>query len=197
MSAPFHHDAIGIEVTFPPSENGVAPHTKRFTHAEVSALTNYDALNLGLPLTMEAVMVLRIEGRIDMPNFSIRHSIEPFNHMHPWTVYRREGALLFVGERVMRLNPYQLKVFNALDAMHAAGTDVAERLRVWSKLVESIDVGRKSHVIVEGELPYLRLVMTEQFPASAMTRRDGLLTPASHAQGATWAMESGRKYYIR
>ncbi len=186
----------GVTITLPPTTK--APSTTRqLSFAEVAALTDYDALALGLPLYMQAVIVLRIDGRIDAPDFAITHSVEPFNHMHSWTMYRREGAFILVGARVMRLNPIQLCVLELLDAMRAADGDVAQRLFLWEQLLSPLHAGKQSHVLVQNDLPNIRLSIMDTLPLQAMTRAGKILKTVAKAPEARWAMGAGRRYYIR
>lgn len=165
--------------------------------AEIAALTDYDALQQGQPLYMQAALVVQVDGRIDAPDFALRYTIEPFNHMHAWPVHRREGAVLIVGERRMRLNTYQLTTFELMEAMVAAGENVATRLTLWERLMEPLHAGRKTHVIVAGELANIRISRVAAFPSGAMTRIGKMLRPVAVEPGARWAMEPGRRYYLR
>ena len=168
-----------------------------FSHEELAAKTDYDALALGLPRTMEATLVLRIEGRIDGPEFCIIPSFEPFHHAHPWLAYRRVGALLFVGERMMRLNLQQMRVLDALDVMNAAGPDVAARLRAWSQLHDALHITGRHQVLVENDLPYLRIYLVNHLPPQSKTRiGKQIVSVADHPQ-TPWSMEAGRRYYLR
>lgn len=183
-------DAQGVTVSRPDG-------TQRLTHAQVAALNNYDAQAVGLPRHMMATVVLNIEGRIDLPGFRLAHLIEPFNHMQPWLVYRRTGALMWVGERMMRLNPIQLRVLDAVAALDDAGADIAKRLRAWSELAEALHVPGRHHVLVENDLPRLRITSTQTLPANAMTREGNTLRRVRDLPEARWAMEPGRRYYLR
>ncbi len=183
-------DAEGVTLLLP-------GRTQHLSHADVAALNNYDAQALGLPRHMAAMVVLAVEGRIDLPGFRITHSIEPFNHMQPWRVYRRVGALLWVGERVLRLNSIQLRALDAVAALEQAEDDIAARLRAWSALVAVLHVQGRHHLLVQDELPRLRITSVASFPAKAMTRVEKQLHLASEVPEAKWAMESGRRYYLR
>ena len=171
--------------------------TQRMSHEEVAALNNYDARMLGLPDAMEAVLSVAIEGRIDMPQFAVRCRIEPFDHLQPWAVYKREGAFVAVGARVMRLNLQQFNVFKALDAMQAARGDVAARLRAWPALEKALHAGGSNHVLMQSDIPLLRVIHASQLPPQAMTRDGAQLKRAFSVPDAAWAMDAGRRYYLR
>ncbi|MFM9889643.1 MAG: hypothetical protein ACKVOE_03220 [Rickettsiales bacterium] len=162
---------------------------------DIAALSNYDAAALQLPLFMDAVLVVRILGRIDLPDFRIEHTFEPLNHMHAWVSYRREGALLYVGERAMRLNPQQLEMLNALHAVTQAGENVATRLRAWPRFNAALNVVRHHHVVVAGSIPHLRIQMVEQLPPGTFTRHERLLQPVAARPKNEWSMAPGRRYF--
>lgn len=184
-----HFDEQGVTVS--PASGGQV----LLSHDQVAALSNYEAHGLGLPSLMEATLTLRAEGRIDMPGFHLQLQIEPFDQAHPWLVYGRVGALLFVGERQHRLSLQQWRVFEAVDAIRRAGRDVAARLRAWPALMAALHMHGNGHVLVLGELPHLRIGEVTAFPEGALTRAGTRLSPAESA--STWAMTAGRRYWLR
>ena len=177
------------------TENLQPPQAPRMDDEAVAALSNYDAAALGLPLHMDAVLVVRILGRIDLPDFRIVCAYEPLNHMHAWVSCRREGALLYVGERAMRLNPQQLEVLDALNAVMAAGEDVAARLHAWPRFNAALNVVRRHHVVVEGSVPHLRIQRVAQLPTGTLTRHGRALAPVAAHPNSAWSMAPGRRYF--
>jgi hypothetical protein len=199
MTAPqptYRIEEQGVMVSLPPTKKAPS-EMRQLSFKEVAALTDYDALALGLPLLMQAVVVLRVDGRIDTPDFTLTYTVEPFNHMHPYAAHQREGCFLKVGTRVMRLNPQQFEVLERIDAMRAAGEDIAARLTVWEQLMQPLHAGKRSYVLVQNDLPNLRISMTPSLPARAMTRVGKLLKPVANVPAARWAMDAGRRYYVR
>lgn len=184
-----HFDEHGVKVS------SVSGGQALLSHAQVASLSNYEAHGLGLPPLMEATLTLRAEGRIDMPLFRLQLQIEPFDQAHPWLVYGRVGALLFVGERQYRLSLQQWRVFEAADAILRAGRDVAGRLRAWPALMAALHMQGNGHVLVLGELPHLRIGEVVAFPDGALTRVGTRLSPAETA--SAWAMTAGRRYWLR
>ncbi len=179
--------------------NGVtvkAASSVRFTHEEVASLTNYEAKLKGLPNFMEALLLLTFEARIDSPNFRVEHVIEPFNHMHPWVRYERVGALLIVGERVMRLNMKQMRVMDALDGLRAAGGDVAARLQSWVVLMEALHSVGRQQVVILNEPPRVMLTRLARLPEDSFTREGKRLVPLAQMPKARWSMDAGKRYYI-
>lgn len=171
-------------------------HGERFlTHAEIAALPGHEAHAYGLPPYMEALLVLRPEGRIDSPQFRLTHSIEPFHYLHPYAVYRRQGAVLWVGEHALRLNPIQLRVFDAMAALERAAGDIPLRLQAWQRLADILHIPGRHHITVEGDFPRLRIHHVSQLPPDAMTRTHGKLEPITDTSTARWAMQHGRVYY--
>jgi|GEM_PF-3057198 len=168
--------------------------TRVLSHAEIAALSNYDARLLGLPQFMNAVMVVRLESRIDHPSFRAECRLEPLTTLHDWAVYRRDGARLFVGERQLRLNIHQLALFEALSVMDTAGADVAARLRVWPALVAALQVTQRTGIIVQGNLRYLQLTTQPHLAPKAMARVGKWLRPAQ--EGDAWAMLPRRRYQL-
>jgi hypothetical protein len=167
------------------------------SHAEVAAMTNYEAAALGLPAFMEAVVSLRIHGRIDLPDFSIEREIEPLTTMHPWVMWRRVGAVLFVGEKMLRLNLAQWRVLEAVDAIGTAGADVAARLKLWPAFAEALHGSATNHVLLLGDVPHLRIQQVGELPASALTREGRLLRHVGKDSRSLWAMVAGRRYFLR
>ena len=165
--------------------------------ADIAALADHEAVPLGYPRRMEAWLALRTEGRIDAPGFRLELSVEPLKHAHPWVNYRRQGALLHVGARQWRLTPEQLAVFQAYDAVIAAGDSVEARLRAWPPLVQSLHAASRGHVRLNGYLPKVLLQEVRQWPQHGMTRRNGKLVALAQAPDARWAMASGHRYYLR
>lgn len=192
-----HLDAEGVDASLPAADASLAHSTQRLTHAEAAGLSDYEALLYGLPPFIDATVILYADGRIDMPDFRLSLMVEPFNHMHPWVVYRRTGAFLFVGERMVRLNSQQMHVFNAVDAIAAAGDDIAQRLRVWPSLMQALQMPGRHHVLVVGDLPYLRLSNVQAFPAGSLTRSGRALQRIETAPEAAWAMYPGRRYFLK
>lgn len=192
-----HLDAEGVDAPLPAADATLASSTQRLTHAEAAALSDYEALLYGLPPFINATVILYADGRIDMPDFRLSLVVEPFNHMHPWVVYRRTGAFLFVGERLMRLNSQQMHVFDSVDAIAAAGEDIAQRLRVWPTLMQALQISGRHHVLVVGDLPHLRLSSVQQFPAGSLTRSGRALQRIETAPEASWAMHPGRRYFLK
>ncbi len=184
-----HYDEHGVTVLHP--TRGQVP----LRHEEVAGLSNYEAHGYGLPSYMDATLTLRAEGRIDLPAFRLHVQLEPFDQAHPWLVYGRVGALLFVGERQYRLTFQQWRVFEAVDAVQRAGRDIAARLRAWPALMQALDIPGRGHVLVLGELPHLRIGEVVQFPDGALTRIGSRLSPAEPS--TAWAMTAGRRYWLR
>jgi hypothetical protein len=169
------------------------PQSLFFTHHEFAGMNDYDATMLGLPRHMEATMVLSAIGRIDHPGFRVDLRLESSTQMHAWAVYRRDAARLFVGEREMRLNAHQYALFNAWDAMQAAGGDVAARLRAWPALVKALHAPHHARIVVLGHIPHLHITETDSLPPNALTRINARLQRAGHA---AWAMLPHRRYFI-
>lgn len=183
-------DAEGLHLT----RASDARELRFLSHAEIAQLSDYEAVMLGLPRHMEAMMAITVSGRIDRAAFKVECRLEPLTQPHPWAVYRREGARLFVGQRQWRLNSRQLALFIALERMDAAGSDVAARLQAWPQLAQALHVPTSARILVQGYLPHLHISTVPQFSAHAMTRVDEQLVPA---QQAPWAMLPRRRYAIR
>lgn len=177
------------------SQRAVAPQPRHLSHTEIAGLSNYDAFELDLPELMNAAIVVHIDGRIDTPKFKIALTLEPFSHMHPWLVYRRLGAALFVGERVVRMNVQQYNLFTAYDALVAAGDDVAARLAAWPAFQAALRMSNDAQVVIVGPMPNFRIHHVEQFPVGAMTRVNRMLRMAR--EGDAWAMTRSYRYYLR
>lgn len=190
-------DAHGVQVMRPAADASMPAQPHTLTHAQVAALSNYEALHFGLPPQCEASLTIMFEGRVDMPHFRIERTLEPFNHMHPWANYTRTGALLRVGERMLRLNPQQLQCFDAMDTIEQAGKDIAARLRAWPALMDALHMPGKNHVLVTSDIPMVRISVVDQLPQNAMTRDGKRLKPVSEIPSARWAMDAGRRYYLR
>lgn len=190
-------DAHGVQVMRPAADASMPAQPYSLTHAQVAALSNYEALHYGLPVQCEASLAIMFEGRVDMPHFRIERTLEPFNHMHPWSNYTRTGALLWVGERTLRLNLQQLHCFDASDAIEQAGHDIAARLRAWPALMDALHMPGKNHVLVASDIPMVRITVVDQLPHTAMTRDGKYLKPVSEMPAARWAMDAGRRYYLR
>lgn len=90
-----------------------------------------------------------------------------------------------------------LRMFDALDALAAAGPDVAARLRAWPSLMDALNIPGKHHVLVLSDIPQVRLNVVDALPAGAMTRTGKQLIRVSDTPQAMWAMEAGRRYYLR
>lgn len=162
----------------------------------IAALADHEAVPQGLPRLMDAWMVVQTQGRIDSANFAVTLTLEPTQHAHPWVVYRREGALLHVGEHRVRLSPHQLQLFRALDGMWAAGDDVAARLSAWPALHAALHASGAARIRVAGELSRVQLQRRASLLPQLFTRVAGRLVPLAMAPNARWAMGRGRRYYL-
>ena len=193
----FRYDAKGVELIPTANNKRLSARVSSFlTNNQVAALTDYEAHDLGLPSFMEATLVIAVEGRIDLPSFRVTYALEPFQQAHPWVMYARAGALIRIGDHLTRLNSGQLMVFEALDTMSAA-SDVPARLMAWQNLVDALHTPSLRHVLVATDLPHIRVTQLDQFPPDAMTRLGTRLTLASANATAAWAMQSGRRYFMR
>jgi hypothetical protein len=106
------------------------------------------------------------------------------------------GALLILGERVMRLNMKQMRVMDALDALHEAGADVAARLQHWVVLMDAIySVGRQQ-VVVLNDPPRVMLTRLATLPEDSFTRDGKQLVPLAQMPKARWSMDAGKRYYL-
>lgn len=181
-------NAEGVQLSRPETSDILT-----LTHTEIANLNDYDAMLYGLPPRMEAIMAVALEGRIDRPGFSVRCTLEPLTSLQIWAVYRREGARLFVGERVLRMNRYQLALFNALEAMREAGADVPARLRAWPALDSALHAPNHARIFVQGSVPRLQIA-TGTIPLHAMVRAGESLETAGAS--APWAMTAHRRYIV-
>lgn len=164
-------------------------------HSQLASITDFTAVALHLPRQMEAWMSVAVAGRIDSDDFRVTLTLEPLQHAHAWVVYRRTGAVIEVGQRALRLNPSQLRLFEALDAMQAAGRDVAARLEAWTALSAALNTPHQALIRVVGSLPRIQLARVAKFPEQTRLRRAGRLVPATPADG--WAMGPKHRYYLR
>lgn len=165
------------------------------SHAQLAALNDYEAMPLNLPRLMEAWMVISTEGRIDSPDFKLILTLEQQQYAHPWRVYERLGARLLVGQRALRLNPHQLRLFEALDRFWAAGSDVAARLAAWPSVTEVLHHARDAHIRVESGLPRVQLEKVQKFPTHALVRHGKIW--ASPDAGDRWAASAHHRYFLK
>ncbi len=165
----------------------------RLTHADIAALNEYDARLYGLPHSMEAILTVRIEGRIDHPEFSVDCTLESVRSLQIWPVYRREGARMFIGARALRLNRHQLALFVALENMQEAGADIAARLRAWPALDAALNAPSHSRILVQGRVPRILISTPAAMPEQAMVRSHGKLQKAA---GFAWGMLPRRRYVL-
>lgn len=168
--------------------------SRHLSHDALAALSDYDAVMLGLPRVMDAVLVIRAEGRIDHPGFRVQYTIEPDTVGRSWAVHHREGARLVVGERTLRLNRHQLAFFAAYDAMAAAGDDIAARLRAWAPLEAALHPPHYARLLVQGAVPYLQLAHTPAPLPGAMHREGKSLRSAWPTD--RWSMLAKHRYYL-
>jgi hypothetical protein len=167
----------------------------RLSHPQLAAINDYEAVPLHLPRAMEAWMVVAMHGRIDSSSFAVNLTLEPQQYAHPWIIYERLGALLSVGLRQLRLNPQQLVLFEALDAMQEAGDDIAARLAAWPELTSALHSPRDARIRVTGGLPRVQLERVAKLPKQAMTRREGKLVKLANTKAA-WATAAHHRYYL-
>lgn len=179
---------------------GMAPDTTELllSPQALSSLSDYDANQLGLPLHMDVWVRLRTEGRIDSSRFLCSLTLEPMQYSHPWAVYRRDGAMIFVGDRAYRLNAAQLEVMELYDALVVAGDDVARRLALLPRLVEAQHAPRSARLRVTGYLGNAVLHRLEEAgDRLLLTRRNGRVVPFAAAPETGWAMSAKHHYYLR
>lgn len=165
--------------------------------AQIAALADHEAVPLGYPRHVEAWLSVHTQGRIDAAGFAVELTVEPLQYAYPWVSYRRDGALLEVGEQRWRLTPQQLAVFETYDRVRDAGSSVEERLRAWPAFVAALHVGTGGHVRLEGQLPRVLLRDVATLPPTSLTRADGQLCPVEATPNARWSMTHGHRYYLR
>lgn len=181
-------DAQGVTIRKPDGS------TEHWAHEAIAVLSDYEAVRLGLPRHVAAVLVVRIEGRIDRADFNVQLRVEPLHRPQPWTRFMRTGVLLTVGTRVWRLNANQLAVWNAVETMHGAGADVAARLRCWPALSRALLTPQHARVLVQGVVPSIHVVRPRPQQKPMTRNADGQLEPMG--DGAPWGVLPGRKYVL-
>lgn len=169
----------------------------QYSDRDIAAMADHEAHPLGLPRRIEAWVGIHTEGRIDAPDFTLEITVEPLKYAHPWVVYKRQGAILEVGEQKYRLTPQQLVVFEAYEQVKAAGNAIDARLRAWPRLVNALHETSGGMVRMNSHLPRVLLREVKEFPATAMTRANGTLTPLARAPHARWAMQTGHRYFVK
>ena len=164
---------------------------------DIAAMADHEAHPLGLPRRIEAWVGIHTAGRIDDPDFRLELTVEPLKHAHDWASYRREGAILLVGEQRYRLTPQQLALWTAFDAVTAAGDSIDARLRAWPPLVAALHATSGGMVRMNSHLPRVLLREVNELPADSMTRVNGKVCKLADAPGARWSMQSGHRYFVK
>lgn len=126
------------------------------TRAEQAALSDYDAVQLGLPRHVEALLVLQIEGRPESEHFAVSYHFRPAAHARPWAHVQLEGAMLQVGGRQSRLNLWQWQAIEWVQHM-AQAHRLGERLALWPELVRLSHAPRSARLEMTGYLPHLSI----------------------------------------
>jgi hypothetical protein len=218
--AAFHYDWTGEGVTLSLRQGGTALPLKDWAQRRPAAsrvasrlgmqaedsvlalstetfcgLNDYDAVQLGLPQTMEAFVHLHGQGRIDSPRWRLALALEPLQHAQPWTVYRREGPLLFVGERRFRLNRYQLAAMELAGQLDASGADIAARLRLYPDLLNLLAAPASARLRGTGSLVHLTLQSITEAQGRVLFVREGDFLRRYRA-GDGWAMTPRRHYFL-
>lgn len=123
---------------------------------EQANLSDYEAIEHGLPRHVEAVMILNVEGRPESEHFNINYSFRPAAHARPWAYHEIDGIMLKVGGNHYRLNLWQYQAVQ-LVARFGEAQSLAERIALWPELVRLTHAPRSARLEASGYLVNLNI----------------------------------------